>query len=68
MAENMGKLSNANSETLPEFQNYLVEKQLAAEKNVSFFAYWVSRFPGFARRQGIKVKWCRASMHLRQLN
>ena len=49
----MAKLSNANSDTLPEFQKYLVEKKLAAEKNVHFLAYWVSRFLGFARRRGI---------------
>lgn len=48
----MNKLSDAGRETLPEFQKYLLEKKLATEKNVTFLAYWVSRFLGFAKRCG----------------
>ena len=29
---------------LPEFQEFLSSRSLAAEKNISFYAYWVSRF------------------------
>jgi hypothetical protein len=50
MAENVAKLSDANKNILPEFQKFLIERQLAPEKNVPFLAYWVSRFLGFARR------------------
>jgi hypothetical protein len=32
------------NELLPEFQKFLLERKLAPEKNISFFAYWVSRF------------------------
>jgi hypothetical protein len=35
---------------LPEFQKYLLEKNLAPAKNVPFYAYWVSRFLNYARR------------------
>ncbi len=33
---------------LPEFQKYLLSRQLVPEKNVSFFAWWVSRFLAFS--------------------
>jgi len=35
---------------LPAFQKYLLEKNLAPAKNVSFYAHWVSRFLDYARR------------------
>ncbi len=46
----MGKLSS-NQEVLPEFQKYLLEKQLAPEKNIPYLAFWVSRFMTFGRRR-----------------
>lgn len=52
-SKNMVKLSNSNSDPLPEFRQYLLEKKLAAEKNIPFLAYWVSRFLGVAKRRGI---------------
>lgn len=51
MAENVGKVSDANKNILPEFQKFLLERKLAPEKNVPFLAYWVSRFLGFARKR-----------------
>jgi integrase len=35
---------------LPEFQNFLVSRSLVPEKNVSFYAYWVSKFLAFSNR------------------
>jgi len=46
----MAKSPDANKETLPEFQKFLLERKLAPEKNIPFLAYWVSRFLGFARK------------------
>ena len=45
----MAKSSDANKETLPEFQKFLLERKLAPEKNIPFLAYWVSRFLGFGK-------------------
>jgi hypothetical protein len=50
---NMGNLSNDARKTLPEFQEFLVKKSLAPEKNVPFLAYWVSRFLEYSRRHDI---------------
>ena len=47
----MGKASNSAPEVLPEFQKYLLEKQLAPEKNIPFLAYWASRFLTFGRKR-----------------
>jgi len=47
----MGNLSNTPNETLPEFQKFLLERKLVPAKNVTFFAYWVSRFLAFARKR-----------------
>lgn len=35
---------------LPEFQNFLVSRSLVPEKNVSFYAHWVSKFLAFSNR------------------
>jgi len=35
---------------LPEFQNFLVSRSLVPEKNVSFYAHWVSKFLTFSNR------------------
>jgi len=51
----MGNLSKIAKETLPEFQKYLLERKLVPEKNVPYFAYWVSRFLDFARKRDISA-------------
>ena len=33
---------------LPEFQEFLLEREFVSEKNISFYAYWVSRFLNFS--------------------
>jgi len=35
---------------LPEFQKYLLSRQLVPEKNVSFYAWWVSKHLSFSNR------------------
>jgi hypothetical protein len=50
---NMGNLSSDARKTLPEFQEFLVKKSLAPEKNVPFLAYWASRFLEYARKHDI---------------
>lgn len=47
----MAKLSGTNRETLPEFQQFLLGRKLAPEKNIPFLAYWVSRFLAFVRNR-----------------
>lgn len=39
MAKNVANLYDANKMILPEFRKYLLEKKLAAEKNILFLAY-----------------------------
>ena len=51
----MGNLSTAPQKTLPEFQKFLLERNLVPEKNVPYFAYWVSRFLAFARKRDISA-------------
>jgi len=46
----MGKMATTLDDKLPEFQKYLLEKNLAPAKNVPFYAHWVSRFLDYARR------------------
>lgn len=41
------------NEILPEFQRFLLEKKLAPEKNVFFYALWTSKFFNFARKKQI---------------
>ncbi len=52
---NMGNLSKAAKETLPEFQKFLLERKLVPEENVPYFAYWVSRFFDYARKRDISA-------------
>ena len=40
---------------LPEFQKYLREKNLVPAKNTPFFAYWVSRFLDYARKNDLST-------------
>ena len=39
------------SDILPEFQTFLLEKKLAPEKNVFFYALWVSKYFTYARKK-----------------
>ena len=41
------------NELLPDYQKFLLDHKLAQEKNISFLAYWVSRYLRFAERKGI---------------
>ena len=47
----MGEMTISFDNMLPEFQKYLLEKNLVPAKNVSFYAHWVSRFLDYARRK-----------------
>ena len=38
---------------LPEFQAFLLDKKLVPEKNVSFYAFWASKFFSYARKKQI---------------
>ncbi|MCE5212915.1 MAG: site-specific integrase, partial [Deltaproteobacteria bacterium] len=50
----MDNLSNvAKSVVLPEFQAFLLEKKLAPEKTIPFYAFWMSRFLSYAQRKQI---------------
>lgn len=40
----MEKLARNVTKVLPEFQEFLAEKELVTEKNVQFYAYWVNKF------------------------
>jgi hypothetical protein len=51
----MVNLAKGIKETLPDFQKFLLEHSLAAEKNVPFLAYWVSRFLTFGRKKDIST-------------
>jgi len=42
------------SHILPEFQKYLVERKLAPEKQIPFYAYWASRFLRLCSDEDIK--------------
>ena len=41
------------SDILPEFQAFLLEKKLTPEKNVLFYALWVSKYFSYARKKQI---------------
>ncbi|MBW2038539.1 MAG: tyrosine-type recombinase/integrase [Deltaproteobacteria bacterium] len=51
----MGNLSNKAKVTLPEFQKFLLERKLVPAKNMTFFAYWVSRFLDYARKRDLSA-------------
>src|SRR4030066_986097 len=47
----MGNLSSTKAnEILPEFQKFLLDKKLVPEKNVFFYALWVSKYFTYARK------------------
>ena len=39
------------SNTLPEFQKFLVSRKLVPEKNASYYAYWANRFLAFSNNK-----------------
>jgi len=41
---------------LPEFQEFLLKRSLAPEKNIPFLAYWASRFLTFCRKRDISAE------------
>jgi integron integrase len=44
---------NRKKDVLPEFQTFLLEKKLAQEKNVFFYALWASKFLNYANKKQI---------------
>jgi putative flippase GtrA len=38
------------SQTLPDFQQYLLSRKLVPEKSVTFHAYWANRYLTFSNR------------------
>jgi len=38
------------SQTLPDFQQYLLSRNLVPQKSVTFYAYWASRYLTFSKR------------------
>ncbi len=50
----MQYFSNTKADdALPEFQKFLLEKKLAPERNVFFYALWTSKFFNYARKKQI---------------
>ncbi len=50
----MENLSGAKkSDLLPEFQTFLIDKKMAPEKNVPFYALWASKYLNYARKKEI---------------
>jgi len=52
----VGKMTNDMKKILPEFQAFLLERNLAPEKNIPFLAYWVGRFISFGRKHDIPTE------------
>jgi len=48
-------MAKALDDKLPEFQKYLLEKNLVPAKNAPFFAYWVSRFLDYVRKNDLST-------------
>jgi hypothetical protein len=38
------------SQTLPDFQQYLLSRKLVPGKSVTFYAYWANRYLTFSKR------------------
>ena len=50
----MDNVSNSRKkDILPEFQVFLLDKKLAQEKNVFFYALWASKFLNYANKKQI---------------
>src|SRR4030066_626942 len=39
------------SQTLPDFQQYLLSRKLVPGKSIPFYAYWANRYLEFSKRQ-----------------
>ena len=52
---------------LPEFQDFLISRSLAPEKNVPFYTHWVSKFLAFSNRNQDLGPDLRAQKFLNQL-
>ena len=55
------------NQLLPEFQKFLINRKLVPEKNVSFYAYWVSKFIVFLNNNKTMSKELRIEKFLAQL-
>lgn len=55
------------NQLLPEFQKFLINGKLVPEKNVSFYAYWVSKFIVFLNNNKTMSKELRIEKFLAQL-
>ena len=56
------------ADVLPEFQEFLVSRELAPEKNTPYYAYWVSKFLSFCSdNEDLKVE-LRLGKFLEKLN
>ncbi|KQC06885.1 MAG: hypothetical protein APR62_07375 [Smithella sp. SDB] len=44
---------NRKNDVLPEFQAFLLDKKLAQEKNVFFYALWASKFLNYSNKKQI---------------
>jgi integron integrase len=64
----MEKVSKDRLEVLPEFQKFLLERKLAPERNIRFFAYWVSRFLEFSRKHDYSAAEYQESVVIEFLN
>ncbi|MDI6801426.1 MAG: integron integrase [Thermodesulfovibrionales bacterium] len=49
----MENLAKKPQDILPEFQKFLIQKDLVPQKNTQFFAYWVNRYIAFAHDKKI---------------
>ena len=55
------------SHVLPEFEKYLVERKLAPENQIPFYAYWASRFLRLCSGEDIKPNDLKIQMFLDDL-
>jgi integron integrase len=53
-----------NNDLLPDFQKYLTERKMAAESQILFYAYWVSKFLRFSNTKQDKALDLRIQMFL----
>ena len=56
-----------NNNLLPDFQKYIAERRLAAESQIPFYAYWVSKFLRFSNSKQDKSLDLRIQMFLDSL-
>ncbi len=53
---------------LPDFQNFLTSNKLVPQKNIPFYAYWVSEFLSFSNKHEDLTLILRIQKFLQQLN